>query len=147
MRISDWSSDVCSSDLRDTRNGRRYRRRHAARNRGGLWPWRGSVAAPGERRWDAWLGGFAPLQSAQVSPGTIIYTSGTTGKPKGVRRAPATAEQSAITEAIIAGSYGLSASDTGVVSLVSAPIYHRSEERRVGKEWGSTCRYRWSRYH
>src|SRR3546814_239537 len=82
------------------------------------------LAAPGERRWDAWLGGFAPLQSAQVSPGTIIYTSGTTGKPKGVRRAPATAEQSAITEAIIAGSYGLSASDTGVVSLVSAPMYH-----------------------
>src|SRR3546814_2781549 len=36
----------------------------------------------------------------------------------------ATAEQSAITEAIIAGSYGLSASDTGVVSLVSAPMYH-----------------------
>src|SRR3546814_17648202 len=23
----------------------------------------------------------------------------------------------------------------------------RSEERRVGKEWVSTCRYRWSRYH
>src|SRR3546814_8715094 len=42
MRISDWSSDVCSSDLR------RYRRRHAARNRGGLWPWRGSVG--GARR-------------------------------------------------------------------------------------------------
>src|SRR3546814_12657239 len=24
---------------------------------------------------------------------------------------------------------------------------HRSEERRVGKEWVSTCRYRWSPYH
>src|SRR3546814_12426706 len=23
----------------------------------------------------------------------------------------------------------------------------RSEERRVGKEWGSTCRSRWSLYH
>src|SRR3546814_14380360 len=23
----------------------------------------------------------------------------------------------------------------------------RSEERRVGKEWVSTCRYRWSAYH
>src|SRR3546814_20943177 len=23
----------------------------------------------------------------------------------------------------------------------------RSEERRVGKEWGRTCRSRWSRYH
>src|SRR3546814_17856522 len=26
-------------------------------------------------------------------------------------------------------------------------FYHRSEERRVGKECVSTCRYRWSRYH
>src|SRR3546814_16674330 len=26
-------------------------------------------------------------------------------------------------------------------------IYDRSEERRVGKEWVSTCRSRWSQYH
>src|SRR3546814_12713992 len=29
-------------------------------------------------------------------------------------------------------------------------VYHllsRSEERRVGKEWVSTCRFRWSPYH
>src|SRR3546814_8904222 len=25
--------------------------------------------------------------------------------------------------------------------------HNRSEERRVGKEWVSTCRYRWSPYH
>src|SRR3546814_11614282 len=25
--------------------------------------------------------------------------------------------------------------------------FHRSEERRVGKEWVSTCRSRWSPYH
>src|SRR3546814_20921412 len=27
------------------------------------------------------------------------------------------------------------------------PKIFRSEERRVGKECGSTCRYRWSQYH
>src|SRR3546814_13250396 len=27
------------------------------------------------------------------------------------------------------------------------PIDQRSEERRVGKEWVSTCRSRWSPYH
>src|SRR3546814_20140945 len=27
------------------------------------------------------------------------------------------------------------------------PVVVRSEERRVGKECVSTCRYRWSRYH
>src|SRR3546814_20028318 len=27
------------------------------------------------------------------------------------------------------------------------PAHHRSEERRVGKECGSTCRSRWSPYH
>src|SRR3546814_17449214 len=26
-------------------------------------------------------------------------------------------------------------------------LFVRSEERRVGKEWVSTCRYRWSPYH
>src|SRR3546814_13866665 len=28
-----------------------------------------------------------------------------------------------------------------------APDAQRSEERRVGTEWVSTCRYRWSPYH
>ncbi|NYI23631.1 long-chain acyl-CoA synthetase [Sphingobium francense] len=75
-------------------------------------------------RWDSWLTGFAPVQAAVTSPGTIIYTSGTTGNPKGVRRSRPTAEQARITNAIIAGAYGLDASDTGVVSLIAAPMYH-----------------------
>src|SRR3546814_2468947 len=29
----------------------------------------------------------------------------------------------------------------------SRRVNRRSEERRVGKEWVSTCRYRWSPYH
>src|SRR3546814_17714145 len=34
----------------------------------------------------------------------------------------------------------------GGVTL-TVPLYRRSEERRVGKECVSTCRYRWSPYH
>src|SRR3546814_16624281 len=37
---------------------------------------------------------------------------------------------------------------SGEVSrLTSSSMESRSEERRVGEEWVSTCRYRWSRYH
>src|SRR3546814_17782862 len=32
-------------------------------------------------------------------------------------------------------------------SVVRHQFYQRSEERRVGKECVSTCRYRWSPYH
>src|SRR3546814_20206155 len=31
--------------------------------------------------------------------------------------------------------------------LVGHLVFQRSEERRVGKEWGSTCRSRWSPVH
>src|SRR3546814_7302597 len=74
MRISDWSSDVCSSDL---------------------------VVAVGET----------------VNVGAVIATI-EAGKP-----APAEAGGKA----------------------AAAPA--RSEERRVGKECVSTCRYRWPPYH
>src|SRR3546814_11363406 len=39
--------------------------------------------------------------------------------------------------------------ETRLVSLVRGPDGRdgRSEERRVGKEWVSTCRSRWSLYH
>ncbi len=52
----------------------------------------------GYPEWSSWLEGFAPLtEPPEAAPGTIIYTSGTTGRPKGVRRAPPTPEQAAIT--------------------------------------------------
>src|SRR3546814_15629384 len=33
------------------------------------------------------------------------------------------------------------------LSRAPEPLEFRSEERRVGKEWGSTCNSRWSPYH
>src|SRR3546814_5784117 len=87
VRISDWSSDVCSSDLgRDPF----YRDRHAPRDQ--------AAAAPGDR---------APeLHRPFPRAGTDDE------KPR------------------------LPGADPG----------RRSEERRVGKECVSTCRYRWSPY-
>src|SRR3546814_17888236 len=84
MRISDWSSDVCSSDLRS-----RHRARWIAPSRG----------APRSRPSPARSAGYEK-RGAAFAPRTRVAT----GK-------------------------------------------RRSEERRVGKECVSTCRYRWWQYH
>src|SRR3546814_2250091 len=86
MRISDWSSDVCSSDLDRS---------------GGV---EGDAAVLQQ-----------PLEPAAAG-----------GKPA----LQALGRQAA---AVFGG-------DEGAQLL-------RSEERRVGKEWVSTCRSRWSSYH
>src|SRR3546814_3662080 len=82
MRISDWSSDVCSSDL-------------------------GADAARTARR----------------------------------------AEKSGIVASYSDLDDAITRSSARVVSIVTPPHTHRSEERRVGKECVSTCRSRWSTYH
>src|SRR3546814_10740042 len=87
MRISDWSSDVCSSDL---------------------------IASSSCSRTNTAPPAAAPLDTANPKPG---------GRPP----APG------------------GAAGTPVVGR--ARECPRSEERRVGKEWVSTCRSRWSPYH
>src|SRR3546814_1697777 len=42
---------------------------------------------------------------------------------------------------------GLAADDLDVLRRGDCLVEARSEERRVGKECGSTCRSRWSTYH
>src|SRR3546814_20232373 len=86
MRISDWSSDVCSSDLT-----------------------RAALVVGGARQ------GAAPHRQR--------------ARRRQPRRRPDPAPAH------------LRALGTG------AARDDRSEERRVGKEWVSTCRYRWSPYH
>src|SRR3546814_9179395 len=80
MRISDWSSDVCSSDLGYNEGRRRL------------------------------IGDRASLD---LRPGTIAGYDRSLDAALGV----------------------------------DATVDPRSEERRVGKECVSTCRYRWSPYH
>ncbi|WP_337188567.1 acyl-CoA synthetase [Phenylobacterium sp.] len=77
--------------------------------------------------WSSWLEGFAPLAATGVeAPGTIIYTSGTTGRPKGVRRAPPTPEQAALTGAVIGRAFGFvgHGDPQDIVTVVTGPMYH-----------------------
>ena len=84
-------------------------------------------APEGSLIWGAWLEGFEPLPPTGVeAPGTIIYTSGTTGRPKGVRRAPPTPEQAAVSATLIGrafGFVGFGAPDE-IVTVVTGPMYH-----------------------
>src|SRR3546814_20550491 len=97
MRISDWSSDVCSSDLRDEIGG-------GALQFTRVFDQDDAIAAPGDP------GEQRVGESRLAGPGAA--------RDKDI-------------EAI---------ADSGAQNL-------RSEERRVGKECVSTCRYRWSPYH
>src|SRR3546814_12162273 len=95
----------------------------------------------------------------------MIYTSGTTGRPKAVRRAAPTAEETKANFAHYAhvyGAQGFLERREAMVAMTPGPLYHaapnawssfflrcgasvvidRSEERRVGKECVSTCKSR-----
>src|SRR3546814_13758363 len=104
MRISDWSSDVCSSDLR-----------------GFLHSVLGVAAdtehAIGDRHQPFAVGReiVAHLRHAQM-----------------LRPIPTSAGSVTPTKS------------RGIASAEQMPTATRSDERRVGKEWVSTCRYRWS---
>ena len=81
----------------------------------------------GMLEWEPWLAGFAPLPATGAeAPGTVIYTSGTTGRPKGVRRAPPSPEQAALTGLIIGRAFGLvgHGPPDEIVTVVTGPMYH-----------------------
>src|SRR3546814_20264044 len=117
MRISDWSSDVCSSDLlgfwADSKNLRyqaAYYDRFAGAHDGyGIWH-HGDFAS--------WTGSDG---QAFRSSGIVIHgRSDTTLNPGGIR--------------------------IGTAEIYRA-VDGRSEERRVGKECVSTCKSRWPACH
>jgi long-chain acyl-CoA synthetase len=88
-----------------------------------------ACAAPaGMTNWSTWLESFAPYDKPVAAPpGTIIYTSGTTGHPKGVRRAPPTAEQMDVSNRILLTGFGFAQSiarNKPVVTVVTGPMYH-----------------------
>src|SRR3546814_19094120 len=103
MRISDWSSDVCSSDLFCTLI--KIYRQHE------------------------WL----RVGKALTSCWTARRISHHYLRPEAIRLAGKSEE------------HRPTASDCATSSVT--PGWRRSEERRVGKECVSTCRYRGSPYH
>src|SRR3546814_15071289 len=129
MRISDWSSDVCSSDLDrrgqlDGHDGQsdlvkalppRNRRGRSAKQNAQ------TVLQPGyrqfDRRYGLRRGLIFRLSLGEVELRSIAGFGAPADKPE---RIAARAERS---------------------------LEHRSEERRVGKECVSTCSTRWSPYH
>src|SRR3546814_21176018 len=123
MRISDWSSDVCSSDLllaAELPTGYGYWR-----------PWR---RAPETRRQlhphCLWIAVTSPALPVSVrSKSTLSPTL-----------AASVIAGAALNAIVIAGHL---ASGIGPWSSVIVPAVLRSEERRVGQEWVSTCSSRW----
>src|SRR3546814_11087666 len=134
MRISGWSSDVCSSDLTQDRWTGLDRALSAAA-RDGVVDLRKVPGDLGRRRHRALLVGrlqyLAQLGLAEKSRGARW-----TLRPDAERTLQALGERKDIVRTL-QRSFG-------------APQRHlpdRSEERSVGKECVSPCRYRWSAYH
>ena len=72
--------------------------------------------------WAKALEARAPHAGSPQSPvQSMIYTSGTTGRPKGVRRAPISAEQAPLLARIRQQIYE---SERGMRALLAAPLYH-----------------------
>src|SRR3546814_18590338 len=120
MRISDWSSDVCSSDL-----GSVGELRSAALRKLGI-PWVNTLAA--DRHGDALYGDMSRIPNVTDAVATRCAPSAT---------AATAAKQADLT--ILAGNVAR-------CNWTTRPRV-RSDERRVGKECVSTCRSRWSPYH
>src|SRR3546814_15279614 len=118
MRISDWSSDVCSSDLTDYRSQvDDIYRIHVKNNKGEMVPIRA-------------------LAEARLVLGPQALTRYNNYRAAIINGAPAPGHSRG---AALAAMERLSAT-----TLPAGYSLERSEERRVGKECVSTCRSRWS---
>src|SRR3546814_13484062 len=129
MRISDWSSDVCSSDL------------HPAPRTGG------TVTGRSLRRF--LFAGLAVLLLVGATTVPLLPA------PRAdAQELPPLPEEGApvyaILSPIVAPACAASGTTTLLVPVLGGVIEGelgldgRSEERRVGKEWVSQCRARWS---
>src|SRR3546814_12488149 len=130
MRISDWSSDVCSSDLHSDREQQKR-------------SFRAHIAAARE----SGLPIVVHTRDAEADTAEILAEEMGKGPYKGVIHC-FTASGDFADKVLALGFY---ISISGIVTFKNAKDLQitaaRSEERRVGKECVSTCRSRWSLYH
>src|SRR3546814_7782576 len=119
MRSSDWSSDVCSSDLATLRL-----------------PGIGGDAREAVAALAVGLGGD------QRSGHRLGVVSGRSGRRQHLHDQRFRGREA---QGLTCAAHARFSSASLTRSAISALT--RSEERRVGKEWVSTCRYRWSPYH
>src|SRR3546814_21153689 len=117
MRISDWTSDVCSSDLQ--------RSAQAAKEIKGLIE---------ESQHKVQAGAQQPGQAGEVMREVVGSVQGVTTIMGEI--ASASHEQSEGIEQV-----------NQTVTQMEGVVQQRSEERRVGKEFVPTCRYRTSANH
>src|SRR3546814_16309553 len=137
MRISDWSSDVCSSDLPDV-SGEVYVVATTADSAGNVARATRSVWLAGDDDW--WFGGDNG-DRMDVIPEKQEYKAGETARFQ--VRMPFRSAHALVTverEGVLA-SYVTEISGKDPVIEVKMPG-SRSEERRVGKECVSKCRHR-----
>src|SRR3546814_18189242 len=106
MRISDWSSDVCSSDL---------------------------ALALAQSRILCLQDGLQEVVQHRLLTGQDLRRHRHAGDDR--------QQFAAVVEGVLLGA------QVDVIEALALLVPDRSEERRVGKECVSTCRYRWSPYH
>src|SRR3546814_18464368 len=117
MRISDWSSDVCSSDLL------------AGQLTEGL---------------------SAGLEQLSARFAALENDGGARNQRLGDAISALTQEAERMEHALASGNVaadGLISRAEALLLALDSGARERSEERRVGKEWVSRWRFRWSSYH
>src|SRR3546814_16620671 len=120
MRISDWSSDVCSSDLNQAPSNNA----------------KATVAQTGNAN-QSYVDQTLALTGGDNTTATVAQTG---------NRNYSYVDQSAAENDAFVTQTSNDSSSTVLQSGANSTATVRSEERRVGKECVSTCRSRWSPY-
>src|SRR3546814_13070857 len=128
MRISDWSSDVCSSDL------------FAGENIERLIPADTDPFIPATQRLVAPTG-------LPMLPDHRIFEPVSAQEPEAQRLPASACPKLRTIPAVLDSVVGPHPDHDPVFDIGLVEALTRSEERRVGKECVSTCRSRWSPYH
>src|SRR3546814_16671971 len=130
MRISDWSSDVCSSDLRNDILGTNWRSTLPTKSR------EKSLKDVADRAMKSYQNGIAAYRQRLMEKGmdTILVPTMNQGRSGPHKTTFFLASAEFIAEKIN--------QDQPVITPDDVIIYNRSKKSRAGKEGVSTCRSR-----